>query len=324
MAKKGKKQGKKKNTNRNVSSSKINDKKIEKNQIPTQDKADKTVDNVSKPVEKVEKNLEIKDNVADSAVKVSETDKKDSIVTVHEDEKKVKKNIWKFAIFLVPIVLPLILAARFTSLDEKIFKAELDIRSVQIEITGDGTVIDGSDIEKNGYASSVGKVFTKNEEDDNSGVYDISEHWFFYAPKISMKIDYKGTIDSIFVYYPDREKEEFKVQKVSDTKKRIVNCFEKTDEFDFMLNYTTGADVDSERIYIVITDKNNDDYQTYCARIDKYDQLSVCSNPISVEVKSDDEIYKTVSYEKNDYWCNHKDQIVTEMEEILKDRHDIK
>ena len=170
------------------------------------------------------------------------------------------------------------------------------------------SVIDGKKVEEEGSASSVGKEMNGGES---------------YAPKLSLNIKYEGTIKSIYVYYPSMNDEDFLVQKVSSPKKNIMNAIDKTANCSFMLNYTIGTDAENERIYIMITDKN-DDYQIYCARIDKYDQLSVCSNPITVEVKSSDEIYELVRYKEIDYWCLQKDQIVEEVTEILMDRHNTK
>lgn len=276
--------------------------------------------------EKLDKNqMPAKDKNESVVIKASVQDIKDGILAANKVEKELnwEKIIKGIGLFLLTTIVGVIITITCTYIYELAFKAELDVKSVQVEIVGDGTVINGADVEKNGYASSVGKELTINEDDVVDGVYDFSEHWSFFAPKITMEIQYKGTIKSIYIYYLDKDNEDFLVQKVSTPKKNDINAIEAKAICDFMLNFTIRADSNSERIYIMIEDKN-DDYKLYCARIDKYDQSSVSSNPVTIEVKSSDEIYETVSNEKNDYWCLQKNQIVKEMTEIMTNRHNTK
>ena len=83
-----------------------------------------------------------KDKAESVVIKASVQDIKDGILAANKEEKKIngKKILSAVGKFLLTTIAGILLTIICTWVHETLFKAELDVKSVQMEIVGDGTV----------------------------------------------------------------------------------------------------------------------------------------------------------------------------------------
>ena len=110
------------------------------------------------------------------------------------------------------------------------------------------------------------------------------------------------------------------MQKVHGTKARSLNCTKDTCSCDFILNYTRAGGLDNERIYIMIVGTDNNP-SIYCALISRYEPGNLSDTEL--EIKSSEEIYQTVPNRNRDYWSFHRNEIVSEISNLLKQKSGI-
>lgn len=236
-------------------------------------------------------------------------------------QKKSSKKA-QIALFVIKALAGIFIAFVCSFFYQKMFKAPMQIKSVSVSVIGDLYTLSPDNPRTPGKVINVDELLGKAQEGDTE--VNVRDLGAYYAPRLNLSIEHKGTIKSAFVYYKtlhkDDNQEEFIVQKVCNGESRWLNFATTSIECEFVLNYTLPPNTESsapQRIYIVVIDSSGTP-SVYCAVIERYQTPIDSSAPIRVDVKSDSEIYEIVPYGDISFWAFNRNEIQKDISDVLK------